>query len=489
MNRILEIVGIGIIPAIAASTMLGCADKEREKPNVIFISVDDLRPSIGAYGDIRAITPNMDRLAEQGVLFERAYVQQASCAPSRTSILTGLRPDEIGVIDHVTHFRDTRPDLITLPQLFKLQGYETVGIGKIFHWARGYNDSVSWTRELFESNPGMEQLYFLPENQTGRKAASVEKVDVEDNAYLDGKITEEAINALKMFTEKQVPFFLGIGYFQPHLPFTAPEKYWNFHDREKFYPLNPINMPANAPEIAFHNWQELRGYVDIPDEGPLSVEKVKELRHGYYAGVSFIDEQIGKILEALDDLGIRDNTIIVFWGDHGYHLGEQNSWCKSTNFELDVHAPLIISAPGIYKKGAKCNAIVEFVDLYPTIIDLCRINAEGDLSGVSLKPLLIDPEKEWKNNAFSQFPRPYNAAISGREPKSHIGYSVRTDKWRYTIWYNLAKGLFEYPELYSMKEALIEAENLSGRTEHAEIESEHHELIQNYLFKRILSSN
>ncbi|MCK4678950.1 MAG: sulfatase [Bacteroidales bacterium] len=461
----------------------GChpgSSKEDGRKNVLFIAVDDLRPALGCYGDSLAITPNIDRLSEQGVVFSRAYVQAPSCAPSRTSMLTGLRPDEVKVTDHKTHFRDTRPDVVTLPQIFKLSDYETMSIGKIFHFARGYNDTVSWTRpELYVTGIKKEQ-YVLPENRTGGKAASTECAGVHDTAYWDGKFAKEAIRFLKEVKEQEKNFFLGVGFLKPHLPFSAPEKYWDLYDRSEFHYIENRDRPLNAPEIAFHNWHELRGYTDIPGDGPLSAEKEKQLWHAYYACVSYIDAQIGKVLNTLDELELRENTIIVLWGDHGYHLGEQNLWCKSTNFELSAHAPIIIAAPGIGNSGMTSNAIVESLDLYPTLIDLCGLKPEGTLSGVSLKPLLVDPESKWKNIAFNQFARPYEAAIGGNKPVSHMGYSVRTDEWRYTAWYNVNTGSFEYPELYSIQGSKIPSENLAGNPEYADTESRLHNLVQEY---------
>lgn len=448
------------------------------KQNVIFISVDDLRPTLGCFGDPLAITPNVDSLANHGVIFNSHYVQAPSCAPSRTSLLTGLRPDEVKVTNHKTHFRDTRPEVVTLPQLFKNKGYTTISLGKIFHYKKGYNDSVSWNEEHFLQGP---QNYVLPENlKVKGKAASSECTEVEDNEYIDGQIADKAIEYLKKFKETNSPFFLGIGHLKPHLPFNAPKKYWDLYNREDFGEIESRERPLNAPDIAFHQWQELRGYNDIKEKGELSIEKEKELRHGYYACVSYIDAQIGKVLKTLDELNLRENTTIVFWGDHGYHLGEQDLWCKSTNFDLSARSPLIISAPGIGNSGQTCNAIVESVDLYPTIINLCGVESDDSLSRSSLKPLLKNPKAEWKNIAFNQFARPYKAAIGARVPATHMGYSVRTDSWRYTAWYNLKKDSFEFPELYSFRESSIPNENLAGKPEFAETETKLHKLIQDY---------
>jgi len=463
--------------AVTPFALLGQSNK-MERPNVLFISVDDLRPALGCYGDQLAITPNIDRLASQGVLFNHHYVQAPSCAPSRTSMLTGLRPDEVQVTDHKTHFRDTRPEVVTLPQYFKKSGYTTINLGKIFHYSTGYNDSESWHEEEFLKGG---RNYVLKENlEVKGKAASSECEEVPDDAYIDGKIADRAVEYLNDFSRNGQAFFLAVGFLKPHLPFNAPKKYWDLYNREDFGNISFRERTVNAPELAYHKWQELRGYLDIPEEGPVSAEKEKELRHGYYACVSFIDTQVGKLLEALDQLGLRENTLIVLWGDHGYHLGEQNLWCKSTNYELAAHSPMIISVPGMPNAGKKCNALVESVDLYPTILELCGFETHDELSGLSLKSLLDDPAKKWKDHAFNQFARPYQAAIGAAVPKTHMGYSVRTKEYRYTAWYNLNTGVWEFPELYSFRDDEFLNENLAGKPAYKKTEKKLRKLVEGY---------
>lgn len=458
----------------------------QDKPNVLFIAIDDLRPTIGAYDDPIAKTPNIDQLAEQSVLFKMHYAQQAVCSPSRTSMLTGLRPDEVKVINQNADFRDTRPDAVTLPQIFKKQGYETVGIGKVFHYRPGFQDPESWSVELYSTNHGLKKTqYVLPENRTGGKAAASEKADVRDDAYLEGKYTSLAVDFLRKYERTGESFFLTVGYLKPHLPFSAPARYWDMYDRDEFEPIEHPERPEGAPDLAFHDNNETRGYSDVPDrgDGPIPLEKKKELRHGYYATVSYIDAQVGKLLETLDELGLRENTIVVLWGDHGFHLGEQTIWAKSNNYELSARAPLIISAPGVSKAGEKSNAIVESLDIYPTLIDLAGIEPDGKLSGKSLKPLLINPNTEWDNVAFNQFPRPYRAGVSGNVPMSHMGYSVRTENWRYIVWYNVKEKIFELPELYNLEVSQIETKNLAHKEEYSEVKKEHHEMVKKYVEK------
>lgn len=479
-NMYKKIYWLSVIFFWLIASAISVSAQNNERFNIVFISIDDLNTNIGAYGDSIAITPNIDELADQGTLFNKAYVQHPICNPSRASILTGWRPQEIGVTDHRTHFRDNHPDIITLPQLFKNNGYQTIGLGKIFHWGSGFNDVSSWHRYHYEEFSWDNGIYNLPENSIGGKAASSEMADVEDTEYVEGKITEKAILELEKFKENQKPFFLAVGYFRPHLPYNAPKKYWDLYDRDIFTKIDHPNKPEGAPMVAFHNWQELRGYKDIPNQGAVSFEKQIELRHGYYASISYVDTQVGKLIKAIQDFGLEKNTIIVVWSDHGYHLGEQGLWAKTAIFEQTTRVPLIVSAPNI-KQPKSTDAIVELLDLYPTLIDLTGIEPQGILSGKSLKPLLFDFDYEWNNVAYSQIPRPYHAAISRPETLTHWGYSVRSEDWRYTVWYNIEESIFEYPELYSMKNSDLERKNVAGSSAYAEVEKYHHKLIQEYV--------
>lgn len=452
--------------------------KASEKPNVLFIAVDDLRPTLGCYDDKKAISPNIDRLAKQGIVFTSAYCQQAVCNPSRASIMTGLRPDQIGVTNLNSHFREKIPEVITLPQVFRRNGYETVAIGKIYHGTKKAQDEISWTKPSVLNISVKTDEYVLPENKSGTKAASYEIADVKDEAYEDGQIAQAAINQLRDLKQSGKPFFLAIGFKKPHLPFCAPKKYWDLYNPELFCSIPDRERPIGAPEIAFHNSQELRGYNDIPKLDEIDREKAEILRHGYYACVSFVDAQLGKIMESLKELGLDKNTIVVLWGDHGYHLGEQDLWCKSTNFELDNRIPLIIFAPGESKTGLKSNSIVEAVDIYPTLIDLCGLKSENLLAGVSLKPVLNDPSLKVKSAAFSQFVRPYGALTS--KTVSHMGYSVRNKDWRCTVWYNTKTDSIDYRELYDLRKNRIEKQNYSGKAQFEAIENHFVRLLENY---------
>lgn len=446
--------------------------------NILFIAVDDLRPSLGCYGDAKAVTPNIDQLAGRSMVFMNAYCQQAVCNPSRASMLTGLRPDQIQVTDLGTHFREKRPEVITLPQIFKEEGYQSVGIGKVFHGSAKAQDEPSWSEPVEYAISVKEEEYYLPKNRQGGKAVATESANADDEAYEDGKIAERGIEWLQKFKRTDAPFFLALGFKKPHLPFCAPQEYWDLYQRTDFSLLPNQNKPKEALGRAFHHWEELRGYADIPDQGSLAPEKEQELWHGYYACVSYVDAQIGRVLQTLAELGLEKNTIVVVWGDHGYHLGEQQLWAKATNFELDTRIPLLISVPGVTRTGAKTKAIVEAVDLYPTLISLCGIKAQQTLAGNDLSSLLENPDQPWEQVAFSQFARPYTALFN--TPATHMGYTVRTPEWRYTAWFNLKTGTVDEQELYAMDTEMVEQKNLHGLPEFAEQEAQLREWVTEY---------
>lgn len=406
--------------------------KPKAKMNVLFIAVDDLRPEFGAYGSRYIHSPNLDRLAKQGVTFDRAYCQQAVCSPSRSSLLTGTRPDTTKVWDLVTHFRTAIPDVVTLPQHFKNNGYFVQGMGKLYHG--GYDDEPSWSVPW--SNPKVVS-YGKPENEARQKASrgsnergmrgpAFEGADVPDNTFHDGALAEMAIKALGEMAKKNQPFWLGVGFTKPHLPFVAPKKYWDLYDPAKIQLAPNKFRPQGAPDYAVQPGGEMRAYQDIP-EGDIPDDLARQLKHGYYAAISYMDAQLGKVLDELDRLKLRDNTIIVLWGDHGWKLGEHGAWCKHSNVENDTHAPLIISAPGLKTAGKHSKSLVEFVDIYPTLAELAGLSLPAHLEGVSLVPVLRDPTKTVKTAAFSQYPRP-------NKGQRLMGYSMRTDRYRFTRW-------------------------------------------------------
>jgi iduronate 2-sulfatase len=460
------------IAVAGLAALLPCVSTEM---NVLFIAVDDLRPTLGCYGDGRALTPNIDRLASRGTLFTHAYCQQAVSNPSRASILTGLRPDQTGVTDLNTHFREKLPNAVTLPQLFKNNGYYTAATGKIFHSGGRMRDDVSWS----EQAPAYDRREYVTEQnltQNAGKAAAAECADVADEAYPDGQIARDAIRFLNKASRNGEPFFLAVGFKKPHLPFCAPARYWEMYTSEKFG-IDPRSRPEGSPDVAFHDSNELRGYNDIPDAGPVSPKKEQELWHGYYTCVSYMDGQLGKVMDELERLGLADNTAIVLFGDHGYHLGEQELWCKSTNFELDNRIPLIVYVPGQKRAGGRSDAIVEAVDIYPTLAAACGLQVEG-LSGVSLLPLLDRTGARVKHTAFSQFPRPYEAIT--RPVATTMGYSVRTRDFRATRWYDLKSGDVVADELYLIGKQGVESENLSGQKRYRKTERKLTGLLDGY---------
>ena len=422
-----------------------------QQPNVLFIAVDDLRPALGCFGDRVAITPNIDRLAASGTTFTRAYCQLAVCSPSRLSVLTGMRPDTIRVWDLKTHFRNAMPIAISLPQHFRNGGYHTQSFGKIFHGSgKPSVDPPSWSvTPLYDRVRLPELRYRMPENLagTGLKRSATEASNAHDRDYVDGIVCEAARAAMSELAMSPSPFFLAVGFRKPHLPFCAPRTYWDLYERDSI-PLPAFAQhPDGAPEFAVRSWRELEGYTDIAADEQLTIEQIRKLRHGYYACVSYVDALIGQLLDQLQENGLAENTVIVLWGDHGYHLGEQGLWTKANNYELSTRVPLIIADPRQAGAGQKCQALVELVDIYPTLVELCGLKPNREVEGISLKPLLENPEKPWKTAVFSQYPR-------DRESHRHagrgdiMGYAVRTKDHRYVEWRDSKDGRPLARELY-----------------------------------------
>jgi len=463
----LPILSLFMVMSFSCTVKENTSEKGKIAPNILFIPVDDLRPDIGAYGDEFVLTPNMDRLARQGVTFMRTYCQQAVCNPSRASLLTGLRPDSIQVWDLRTDFRDNVPDVLTLPQFFKQHGYTTIGLGKIFH--NNDPDTLSWsiTPENIDGFPfDPDAVYANEENleiqqekiqqlkaegksridQLGHwyvKANATENAKVDDDAYYDGAQTTRAIEILQELKSESKPFFLSVGYYRPHLPFNAPKKYWDLYNRSEIPLAENQFIPEGSPAYLVHGEAELRGYSDchnlpLPNEAAWDEDRQREIKHGYYASVSYTDAQIGRLLDELERLGLAENTLVVLWGDHGWKLGEHNGWCKQTNYEIDTRVPLIISGTGVSAKGRHTNALTEFVDIYPTLCEMANFAVPNHLQGTSLVPLLENPDLEWKTAAYSQF-------LLGRFGRTktvegeQMGYAIRTDRYRYVEWYNWIK--------------------------------------------------
>lgn len=449
---------------------------EAKRYNVLFIAVDDLRPEFGVYGSKIVKSPNLDALAAKGLTFNRAYCQQAVCSPSRSSLLTGTRPDTTKVWDLETHFRKALPDVVTLPQHFKNNGYFVQGMGKLYHG--GFDDPQSWSTPW--TNPKAKTYGLQVNNEmAGKKAAEAkdeddngakkgkkgkkakstapnsrgpafEGADVPDNAFHDGALADMAISALRELKDKKQPFWLGVGFIRPHLPFVSPKKYWDLYDPKQIELATFTEKPKGAPSYAIVPGGELRSYDSIPT-GHVPDDLARQLKHGYYAAISYMDAQLGKVIAELDRLGLRDDTIIILWGDHGWKLGEYDAWCKHTNVELDTHAPLIISVPGQKTAGKHTDALVEFVDIYPSLAELCGLPKPGHLEGTSFAPLVKNPDMTWKQAAFSQYPR-----------SALMGYSMRTDRYRFTRWVNRKDhSQVDAVELYDHQKDPMETVNIA----------------------------
>lgn len=426
------------------------------KPNVLFIAVDDLACTLGCYGDLVAKTPNVDRLAASGVRFDRAYNQLPLCNPTRASIMTGLRPDRIKVYDLDRHFRDELPDVVTLPQSFMHQGWYAARVGKIYHYnvpasigTDGFDDPPSWQHRVnpIGRDKTDEPLIFNAEpHRQISGALSWLAADGVDEEQTDGMIATEAIRIIEQ--KRDEPWFVAVGFFRPHTPYVAPRNYFDL------YPLDTIRLPYapegdrdDIPTAAFaHNCPVPNYRLD-----ELTCRKAVQ---AYYACVSFVDAQVGRLLDALDQLDLADDTIVVFWSDHGYHLGEHDGiWQKRTLFEQGARAPLIIRAPGAAGNGQECRRIVEFVDIYPTVAALAGVESPDGLAGKDLQPLLQDPIAEWNSNAVTQILRPADDRLA----KPVMGCSIRTARWRYTEWANGESGV----ELYDHYSDPMEFHNLA----------------------------
>ncbi len=428
-----------------APTTAARSETPPPKPNVLFIAVDDLRTSLGCYGDPLAKSPNMDRLASESRLFNRAYTHQAVCGPARTAILTGRLPDHNRSWHNRNLFRHTNPDSVTLPQLFKNHGYHTQAMGKVFSGDERELDPVSWSVPEVLHGEGWKN-YALPRSAGAGKQMPYEAADVPDDGYSDGKLANLAVATLGKLKQQAQPFFLAVGFFKPHLPFNAPKKYWDLHDPAKFDLPGEPERVRGAPEIAYHTHRELGGYTGMPEDDRLNAAQTRTLRHGYYACVSYTDAQVGKVLDALKRLELERNTIVVLWGDHGYALGDAGRWCKGTNWDLDTRVPLLLHVPGMAQPGHATNAIVEYVDVYPTLAELADLPAPSYLAGRSLTPILRDPASRGREFAFSQFSRPFSAAAPAA-----MGYTMRTATHRYTRWVKWPSRQTIVEELYDYR--------------------------------------
>lgn len=447
------------------------------KPNVLLIMVDDLKPTLGAFGDTTAISPNIDRLAARGARFLQAYANQAVCAPSRINLMTSRRSTSSGIYDFGMDLRRYIPDAVTLPQLFKQSGYSAESIGKVYHVGHGSNDDVaSWSRppahdhvveyvapENADRPPTREEALFYEVPVEGEnvwkyaatlaKGIAWESPDVPDDAYADGRTAERASQRLQELKSANAPFFLAVGFARPHLPFSVPRSYWNLYDPAKLPLPDFEQLPAGAPAFAGKVGGEIVAYKPVPDgRGKDYPEALKrKLIHGYYAGVSYIDAQIGKVLDALKREGLEKNTIVVLWGDHGWHLGDHGLWTKHTNFEQAARQPLIFAGPGT-KAGSAPKQIAETVDVYPTLAHLAGLRLPTKMQpfdGIDLSKALADSDRVTRPYAYHAFNRP------GR-----IGQAIRTERYRLVRWTQEQTGERAY-ELYDFEGDPKETRNMA----------------------------
>ena len=505
------------------STVLTTQSQEIEKPNILFISIDDLKPSIGSFGDEFAVTPNIDELSKEATIFLNNHNQLAICAASRVSFLTGLRPDNTKVWDLKTKMRDVNPDVLTLPEHFKNNGYETIGIGKIYdpRAVDSGRDRRSWSVPFITQNQlkfsdgysfpsggfyqgkenreirskfrqeGIEKgVSNLNKYESDRFKPPYENADVPDGAYMDGAIANRAVELIDEMDSSK-PFFLAVGFLRPHLPFNAPTKYWNMYNEDEIQLAEFRTKSKNPVDIAYKGGWEINTYKApgieyIENEEGLLIlpdDIQRKLIHGYYAATSYIDAQIGKLVTKLKEKGLDKNTIIVLWGDHGFHLGDHSQWTKHTNFEQSTRSPLLIKDPRI-KKTISVNSPTEFIDVFPTLCDLAELEIPDVLDGISLKPHIMGEQTTSKIFAVSQYPRHGNI----------MGYSFRSKTHRYTVWVKNKKSTepieikdIYAEELYDYVNDPLETDNIINYPESERIKNAYRTQAFNFFISQIVN--
>ncbi len=448
-------------------------------PNVLFIIVDDMRPEMGCYGADVIQTPNMDALAERSVVFDRAYCQEAVCMASRNSMLSGFRPDTRRIWAN-RDVREELQDIDFFPAHFRKNGYHSIGIGKIAH--NGWEDPRCWSEEHlkpeniayeYTTRAGRKLVKQMRDEAEGagepdpfrdvpgtiRRGMAWESLDVGDSELGDGQIADLAIEALNRIRDRKEPLFLAVGFLRPHLPFVAPEKYWDLYDPEELPQPAVAAFPEGAPSEEHNGSRELlTQYRGLPAKTPLDAEAAEKLVHGYLASVSYVDAQIGRVLTALRDLGMEEETIVVLTADHGYHLGDQAMWGKATNFELSTRVPLLIKTPGMTTAGQRSGSLVELVDLYPTLCDLAGLTKPAHLHGSSFANLIDEPALDRQEFALSQYPR-----------GDAMGRSVRTKDFRYTEWRKHKTGKLVHRALYDLRDDDLEIRNVADDSSFSEV--------------------
>lgn len=465
--------------------ILGCStlfaqESKSEKPNILIFLVDDLKPTLGVYGDKTAQSPNIDKLAAKGMLFTNAYCNQAVCGPSRYNLLLGSRSTSTGLYKFGKEFRDDFPNAVTLPQYFKNAGYQVESMGKVFHIGHGTtDDKASWSiphfkekvieyilpestnRKLTREEAFFENtyLYFndLPSNSKLPRGAAWEAPNVLDEAYADGRVARHAIDRLRELKKNPShPFFMAVGFARPHLPFSAPKKYWDLYDPKNLPMPSYVDEPEGAPKIAIKRGGEIDQFNPIPTDQDIYTDTLtRKLIHGYYASMSYMDAQLGRVMEELERLKMLENTIIVLWGDHGWHLGDHGIWTKHTNFEQATHIPLLFVAPGLIKPGSSSTQLAETVDIYPTLAELIglpRPPGPQPIDGTSLFPVLQNSKAQVRNHAYHSYPR-----------GGYLGEAIRTQQYRMVRWTHMKDSSIKpIYELYDYQFDYDETKNLSA---------------------------
>lgn len=463
---------IGLFSVLAADS-----SSLAERPNVLMILVDDLKPALGCYGDTAAITPNMDAVAARGMRFDMAYCNQAVCAPSRFTLMLGAHSTSTGLYGLGSRVRKVLPDAVTIPQHFAKHGYRTESLGKIFHVGHGnegdpnafgvphFHDKVIEYLDPESTNGGQltrEEAYFtnqkLGQIRLLPRGAAFESPEAEDVEYADGRVAAETIKRLQSAKQRRdtegTPFFIAAGFVRPHLPFSAPQKYWDMHDPAELPMPKHEELPQGAPRVAGKRGGEINNYKPVPQQGEMDEALKRNLIHGYYASTTFVDAQIGKVTAELARLKLTENTIIVLWGDHGFHLGDLGIWTKHTNYEQANRIPIIIHAPGVTQRNSSTKQLAESVDIYPTLAELAGLpapNGPQRIDGLSLVPVLKDPTARVRDHAYHAY------------PKWTLGQAIRTPRYRLVEWRNPG----EPPEsaeleLYDYETDPLETKNLAS---------------------------
>nr|WP_299346346.1 sulfatase [Allomuricauda sp.] len=460
--------------------MYGQESNEETKPNILMILVDDLKPTLGSYGDGVAISPNIDKLAASGLQFNRAYVNQAVCGPSRYNLMLGMRSTSSGIYGFGRNFRKTMPEAVTLPQYFKENGYHVESMGKVYHVGHGQgDDELSWSvpsrkdkvieyivPESKEGELTREEAFFensrkyikdLPPNRQLPRGAAWEMPDVLDDAYADGRIARHAIDRLRKLGKGEKPFMMAVGFARPHLPFSVPKKYWDMYDPAKLPMPEFEEFPEDSPKMAQKRGGEITQFFPVPEDkdAEYSEELKRNLIHGYYASVSYMDAQLGKVMNELERLGLDKNTIVLLWGDHGWHLGDHGIWTKHTNYEQPTRIPFLMRVPGITQKKTTTQQFMETVDIYPTLVDLAKLPQPKGiqlLDGISLAPSISKPDMEIKDHVYHCFKK-----------GGYVGEAIRNQRYRMVRWTNTKNYDDVAYELYDYKEDPLETKNVAKK--------------------------